>query len=154
MNRILVLISTLLCLGACVPGHNDFSEVKDIAPYGWRYSDVVTFNPTHKDSISEADLCLLIRHNSTYPYSNLWLEVEYAEYNNAPHRDTINVIIADKYGRWKGYGNATDFQLTDTIAKAIKHKSGAPVKIRHIMRVDTLIGIDMVGLGLKESHNE
>lgn len=153
MNRIIVLILILLCLGACVPGHNDFSEVKDIAPSGWRYSDVVTFNPTHEDSISEGDMYLLIRHNSTYPYSNLWLEVEYTDYKDSTYRDTINIIIADKYGRWKGYGNATDFQLTDTIAKSIKHRSGATVRVRHIMRVDTLIGVDMVGLGLKETHN-
>lgn len=115
---------------------------------------MLTFNPTHKDSISTADFCLLIRHNSTYPYSNLWLEVEYTDYKDNISRDTINIIIADKYGRWKGYGNATDFQLTDTIARDVAHKSGAPVRVRHIMRVDTLLGIDMVGLELKETDNK
>lgn len=153
MNRLIVIILSILCLGACVPGHNDFSDVKELDPWGWRYADVLTFNPVHQDSIAVVDIALLIRHNSTYPYSNLWLEIEYSRSDESVIRDSVNLVIADKYGRWKGRGNATDLQLLDTVARSIRHKSGSPIRVRHIMRVDTLTGVDMVGIELNEITN-
>lgn len=139
----------LLCLGACVPGHNDFSDFQDVAPSGWRYADVMTFNPAHDDSIAKGDILLIIRHNNSYPYSNLWLEVEYEATDGRRHNDTINMRVADKYGRWLGKGNATDFQVVDTVARGITHAAGSTVRVRHIMRVDTLTGVDLVGIEFK-----
>lgn len=136
----------LLCLGACVPGHNDFSDFHDIEPSGWRYADVLTFTPTHDDSIAKGDILLIVRHNNSYPYSNLWLEVEYETAAGDRNNDTINLRLADKYGRWLGKGNATDFQMVDTVARSVTHATRSAVRVRHIMRVDTLAGVDLVGI--------
>jgi len=79
-------------------------------------------------------------------YSNLWLEIEYSDADRNTRRDTINLKLADAYGRWLGIGNAPDYQVTDTISRNLRHANGAPVRVRHIMRVDTLEGIDIVGV--------
>lgn len=147
MNRLFIIgVFLVLCLGACVPGHNDFSDFKNLPSSGWRYANVLTFNPEHDDSIAVGSVCVSLRHTDAYIYSNLWLEVECVDADKTTHRDTINLRLADPYGRWLGIGNATDFQVTDTVFKGLRHVSGSPIRVRHIMRVDTLTGIDIVGV--------
>lgn len=133
-------------MGACVPGHNDFSDFKNLPPTGWRYANPLTFNPEHGDSIITGTVSLTLRHTDAYMYSNLWLEVTCKDADAIEHCDTLNLKLADRYGRWLGTGNATDFQVTDTIYTNLRHKSGSPIRVRHIMRVDTLTGIDIVGV--------
>ncbi len=135
-----------LFLGACVPGNNDYSGYANIPAEGWRYAKPLSFDVTHGDSIATGALCLMLRHSDQYEYSNLWVEVEYTDAKTGLRRDTVNIRLADKYGRWLGKGNATDFQVADTINRRLTHAKGSQVKVRHIMRVDTLQGIDLVGV--------
>lgn len=147
MNRLFtIVIFSVLYLGACVPGHNDFSDFRNLPPSGWQYANVLTFNPEHGDSIAVGSVCVSLRHTDAYMFSNVWLEIEFVDADKTVHRDTVNFKLADIYGRWLGIGNATDFQVTDTVCKSLRHRSGSPVRVRHIMRVDTLTGIDIVGV--------
>ncbi len=146
MSKLIYFISILLCLGACSPGHNDYSEYKNIPTEGWRYSKVLSFPVAHVDSISKGALIIGLRHGDDYPYSNIWVEVEYNDLKTGLRKDTLNIKLSDKYGNWLGKGNATKFQIIDTVNSCITHLNNSPVRVRHIMRVDTLIGIDLVGV--------
>ncbi|MCC8038326.1 MAG: gliding motility lipoprotein GldH [Bacteroidales bacterium] len=140
-----LLIGVMAMIAACAPSDNDYSSWQAIPQEGWRYAEALTFEPVHADSIMRGNLTLGLRHDDRYAYSNVWLEVAYTDHDRE-QVDTLNIVLADKYGKWRGIGNATDFQVVDTIARGIVHASRTPVRVRHIMRVDTLQGIDLVGI--------
>lgn len=146
MRNLLIIISLSLCLGSCLPGHNDYSDYKQLPVDGWPYNDAVTFTPEGTDSIAEGTLSIGLRHTNGYPYSNLYLELAYTDTAGATRLDTLNIIMADKYGRWRGKGVGTDFQLIDTVNTHFTRIARSPIKVRHIMRVDTIRGIDMIGM--------
>lgn len=146
MRNLLIIILLSLCLGSCLPGHNDYSDYKQLPVDGWAYNDPVTFNIAGEDSIVEGTLSLGLRHTNAYPYSVLYLELAYEDTTGTTHLDTLNINMADNYGRWRGKGVGTDFQLVDTINTQFTRIKDAPVRLRHIMRIDTLRGIDMVGI--------
>lgn len=135
----------MLCLGACAPGHNDYSDFRNIDVDGWEYGDTLEFTPEIGDSTACGVLMLALRHSNSYLYSNLWVEVCYTNGEQSV-TDTLNVPLADIYGRWYGSGFGARYQTTDTIASDITLHRGKPVRVRHIMRVDTLHGIEQIGL--------
>ena len=72
------------------------------------------------------------------------VEVEFSDNCNIKH-DTVNIPLSDRYGRWLGKGIGASFQTTDTVATLL-HASGSEVRIRHMMRCDTLRGINQLGI--------
>jgi len=126
MHKLYSILIILLCLGACSPGHNDYSHFTNIPNEGWKYGDTLTIIPTPADSVSNGDLIVAIRHSNEYRYSNLWIEVCYTD-NKSAKKDTINIEFADIYGKWYGKGLGVSFQITDTIASGIKLVKNQPI---------------------------
>lgn len=116
----------------------------------------VFYNPS--DSIIKGSMVVSLRHTSDYPYANLWLEVKYVEpitvkVNDSVFAtvdsmmcDTVNIMLADSYGIWHGTGLGSTCQLSDTILRGVTVRRTEPVQLRHIMRVDTLRGLQQIGL--------
>ncbi len=151
-SALYILITSLLCLGACVPGHNDYSQFENISSKGWCYNDTLTFIPATNDSTATGVLTLALRHNNNYIYRNLWVEVSYHN-DSVTVADTLNIEFADIYGRWHGKGLASRFQIEDTVSTSFHMVKGSPVKVRHIMRTDTLNGIEQVGIIFISNQN-
>ncbi|MCH5245925.1 MAG: gliding motility lipoprotein GldH [Muribaculaceae bacterium] len=151
MNRIpLILLLTTLCLGACYPGHNDFNSFENLPADGWAYGDTISFVTDTLDSIPlTGTLEIAIRHNNLYPYRNLWLEISYP-LNGKTNTDTVNMELADVYGRWHGNGFGASYQF----ATPVKHKvilgPGTRVNVTHVMRVDTLTGVEQLGIRFRK----
>lgn len=153
MRKILLFILITLCLEACTSGHNDYSDFKNIEQYGWVYGDTLNFK-FDADNIVDGSLKLALRHNNSYEYSNLWLEVSHKIDSVTVDCDTINIELADIYGRWKGNGIGASYQ-TDVIVNSHFAINGIDsVQVRHIMRCDTLEGIVQVGLIFKANEDE
>lgn len=144
-NKLFLLIVIVLCLGGCTPKHNAYSDYVNIACRGWAYGDTLTFMPQLDDSIANGTLLIALRHSNNYIYRNIWLEIV-RESNGLIETDTLNVELADVYGRWHGSGFGSRYQITDTIDGCATLYDGTPIKLRHIMRADTLNGIEQVGL--------
>jgi len=143
----LTIIATagiMTTLGSCNL-NGDFSRFDDISPTGWAYTDTLRFDTSRSDSLSHGDLTLAVRHNNDYEFANLWLEICYNNKNDK-HTDTINLKLADVYGRWRGKGFGAIRQADTTIAKNILPSPGSYVTVRHIMRIDTLHGVEAVGI--------
>lgn len=61
-------------------------------------------------------------------------------------RDTFDIVLADRYGRWRGSGMGSSLQLSDTLHTRFAMRRGQRVSLRHIMRTDTLPAIERAGL--------
>lgn len=116
---------------------------------GWAYGQMYEFNP--EPAFSEPDgtarIAIAVRHSDAYLYSNLWLELATPVAGTDSMRlDTVNVPLADVYGKWLGRGVGVSYMTSDTLPGRYAFDDKIPARVRHIMRVDTLKDIEQIGL--------
>lgn len=139
-------------LVACSPNENAYSEFETLPHAEWLYTDSLSFTPSGMtDSIVSGTLLVAVRHTHGYRYQNLWLEI--ARPQNCPGadtmallRDTMSLELADSFGRWLGRGTGASFMREDTALRHVTIRRGAAVRLRHIMRLDTLPEVEQVGI--------
>ena len=100
----IIAVACALLFTACGLGERDYSRWESLPPSGWLYTDTVVLLPvdtslTDNDSIVDGAVKVALRHSNDYPYSNIWLELTYSG-EGRMMRDTINLRLADVYGRW------------------------------------------------------
>ncbi len=147
-----VIAGALLCAG-CVSGFmqdgNSFSSFVRMPSAQWLYSSECVFTPDSlADSTAQGTLMLSLRHTASYPYSNIWIELACGDPSDSAdfRRDTFDIVMADTFGRWCGSGMGTSFRLTDTLVRDFTLVRNRPLTVRHIMRADTIDGIEQVGI--------
>lgn len=156
MKALLSLSACVLLLtAACsIDGHqgngddNYFSAFATLRGTQWDYASPVTFCvDTLRDSVApRGDVLLTVRHTHGYEYRNLWLEINYDTADSAARTDTLNIILADVAGHYRGTGTGPSLQVVDTIARDVSLRQGQEIRLRHIMRLDTIEGIEQVGI--------
>lgn len=143
-------VAVLGLLASCSGHNNDYSAFSTIDPEGWDYARTYVYRPAIADSLADGLLRVAVRHTNDYPYRNLWLEVSYQV--QAPdstisfRADTVNMHLADIYGNWLGSGLGASYQKADTVRTDFRLIPGAPIRLRHIMRVEQLEGLEQVGI--------
>lgn len=144
---VMTLCGMLLCslFVGCGDRTDLYSCYRSLPREGWKFGKAVEFVPVHADSICRGAFVVAISHGNDYPYTALRLEVARTVAGGEMLRDTVDISVADRYGQWLGRGIGTLFQLTDTLPPVV-HRSGEPVYVRHLMKADTLCGINQVGL--------
>ncbi len=150
---ILAMAALAMMLSGCVDG-GAFGEFHNRGPEGWAYGDTALFTIARTDSLAPAELRVAVRNNNSYPYSNLWLEVTATlPDGKTALRDTVNLPLADPYGRWTGRGFGAGYQTEVAVNPQVVLPNGTRVSVRHIMRVDTVTGIEQVGVTLSPLKN-
>lgn len=141
---------------SCSPKVPDPGVFTDIDPDGWPYGESLSFSPgpdtayTRPEVIPDStytssELVISIRHTDAYPYANLWLELSYPS-DDTVIADTLSLNLADRYGKWHGNGLGPSYQFSDTVITSRRINDNPTLRLRHIMRVDTLREIEQVGL--------
>lgn len=149
MLRTLTLLSLLAIVTAC--SNVAFCHFEKIDNNEWREADVLNFKPVLNDSTSLYDLEIAVRHTDDYPFQNIWLYVAHREEYNVKI-DTLQLILADDWGRWQGDGHGLVKTFTSLYKGEYKLSKGANfgITIKHAMREDPLPGITDVGLIVKK----
>lgn len=149
MTRFIKIFVMLLVavLAACTTEQGHYNAVD---PDGWLYADTIVFTPDFgklKDSVPQLvrTLAVGIRHTNAYEYSNIWIELT-TQQPDTLMRDTFNIRLADDFGHWFGTGIGVGYQQVDTLMRDIWLMPGSPILLRHIMRADTLAGIEQAGI--------
>ncbi len=145
MRSLLAAVTMAAALGACTSMSTEDAAFQSVPSTGWAYGDTVVFRPEVEDSVAEGKLAVMVRHTSAYIFSNLWLEVT-TPGDSVPVVDTVNIELADMYGRWLGRGSGVSFVKVDTLPELRTLGVDKPVKVRHIMRVDTLADLEQIGV--------
>lgn len=158
---VLMVIALTIALCACTGGrHSDFASLDPSK--GWAYSDTLVFTTmdTTRQDLGKYEkrphpmtTYVAIRHNVNYQFANLWLEATYTDSKGQPRIDTLNLRLADEFGRWLGKGFGSSYQIEVPLGSRVRADSLSTVRIRHIMRVDTLKGIDRVGINLYKNDS-
>lgn len=144
MKKALLAILLAIVLASCSTG-SGYSGFSPVDPAGWAYGDTLYFTPEMPDSITAGSISVAVCHNDAYPYSRLYLEVLYPS-GATMCRDTIEMTLCDPYGRWRGKHIGSTYQMVGNLDEKIRVHRGTPFAVVHIMRDDTLRGIEQVGL--------
>ncbi len=144
---ITALILTVCVTSGCVKG--EVSAYGDVALEGWSYGDTVTLTCDSTSISPYSNMYLSLTHNNNYPYRNIWLEISYIDQDSLIRVDSVNIELCDKYGRWYGKGFGPSYQIETQVPGAILPPPGSKINVRHIMRTDTLRGIEKIGMSLR-----
>lgn len=133
--KALCLCVLLTALASCEL-RGSYSGFDNVPEEGWAYGDTISFTA---DSCVRAPMMIALRHNNSYPYRNLWIEI-----SDSTRRDTVNIELCDVYGRWHGTGVGNSYQTAAPMPFA--PKPGHRLCLRHVMRADTVRGIEQIGI--------
>lgn len=149
---IYIALSAAAIIMAACSSPTEHSGFTTISSHGWIYGDTVSFTPEPSDSLpyEGCDVAIVVRNNNNYEYSNLWLRLDYHG-SDTIHTDTLNIVLADEFGNWLGKGIGGSYHLTDTVMRNIDLDPAKEIKVCHIMRTDTLEGIEQVGIIVYQS---
>lgn len=146
-----VALTFATAIFACKPAGNSMNSWAEIDASGWAYGSKLLFTPEMTDSVASGTLSVALCHDNRYPYNNLWLEIEVID-SLSTTLDTVNIVLADKMGHWKGSGIGTDFQLQVPVIENLTINRPAQFNVRHIMRDDKITGLQRIGLIFTENE--
>jgi len=144
----LLLLTVLTCSGwwSC-KFDEQYYRFHSFREAQWDKDETVRFEVPIDDPTKNYDLFLDIRNNNRYPYSNLWLFIDVQLPDGTVRSDTLEIRLADVYGKWYGKGLSL-FTLSAPYKTDLQYpESGTYIyTIRQGMRTDLLTGISDIGI--------
>ncbi len=153
-GSIRVLFLTILLIGlfiSCDPARVYDSNMS-IAKQSWNKDSVARFQFSIEDTISLYKFYLNIRHNTDYPYSNIYFFMNGSFPNGNTTRDTIECLLADPKGNWvgKGAGKIRDNRILLREHLRFPFKGEYAFEIEQAMRDISLKGIEDIGIRIEK----
>lgn len=101
------------------------------------------------------NLTLEVRNNNLYPYKNLWVKSTFDQPIGPLQQDTIECILANEYGKWKGRGISL-FQSSFFIRKnyTFSYAGLYTLSFKQMMRDESLKGIQEIGLRITQTNKK
>ena len=153
--KLLIFILIFLATVSC--SHNEiFFEYHSFSNAEWNQNDSVVFNVPIEKNSQLCDVSIEIRNSDAYPFSNIWLYIDFTTSGGNIVNDTIGKDMADEYGRWLGKGlSLYNRSITYKPPFILFPDSGMYVfSIRHAMQVNPLKGISDIGLKVSKKSGK
>ena len=152
--RIIFVFLSLLLLVCC--NTNTESSYSVFEEDSWHADSIITLNHSVVDTITKQNLYLKIRHTTDFEYQNIFLFVDFQD-----KRDTIEVTLSEKNGKWLGSGFGDIKEVEYCFAKEIifNSKKTSNVTVEQAMRygdqpvITNLKGIIALGINIKKSED-
>ncbi len=127
-----------------------FNQNVALPSEGWYKNNAVGFNVNISDTLETYEFGLNIRNSINYRYSNLYVFLITEFPNGNISRDTIELNLANDAGKWlgKGWGDIKESNIVLKTGLAFPLKGNYRFLVQQAMRVDTLVGINDVGLSI------
>jgi len=150
MKTFFLISGILLFLTSCDP-YMHYDEYRKTEEGQWKWSDRKTFEVDMTDSLGLYDIIINFRHTTDYPKSNLYVFVTTTSPTGDSRRDTVEVIIADESGKWRGNGFSDIKLVSKDFRKAVRFlfPGKYTFEIEQGMRVPEIPVTD-VGLRIEE----
>ncbi len=150
MKLLIFIIGISFVVASCDP-FMYYDEYSKTEGEQWKWSDKKTFEVEVKDSLNMFSVLVNIRHTTDYPKSNLFVFISTTSPTGASRRDTLEIIIAEDNGKWKGNGFGNIKLVSREYRKAVRFASPGiyTFEIEQGMRIPEIPVTD-VGLRIEE----
>lgn len=147
INTVIVGVCLMAGLFSCTR-INQYHEYHPVQKAGWYADSMLVFQYEATDTLQEYSIELNIRHQSEYPYQNLWIFSSLTDKDSVSIKDSINLFLADDQGRWQGSGLGIVYHYSKIIYPAFRFskKGKYNFELKHGMRDSILTGIREAGL--------
>ena len=152
--RIIFVFLSLLLLVCC--NTNTESSYSVFEEDSWHADSIITLSHSVVDTITKQNLYLKIRHTTDFEYQNIFLFVDFQE-----KRDTIEVTLSEKNGKWlgSGFGDIKEVEYCFAKETIFNSKKTSKVTVEQAMRygeqpvIIHLKGIIALGINIKKSED-
>ncbi|MCQ2349801.1 MAG: gliding motility lipoprotein GldH [Paludibacteraceae bacterium] len=127
-----------------------FCEVDNIAD-GWNKDSVYHYSINVEDTTSLYELDMVLRNDNNFPDQNLWLRIAWeGPQDTVQHIDTLNIILADEFGRWRGRGIGSNFNNIIIYQDSLRYRHSGTYEynVTHLMRHENVQGLTQIGMQL------
>lgn len=151
MKTILSLLVLALLFTAC-DWNRVFEENTKFADNNWEQKNKVLFKVNIKDTISAHNLYINVRNAGFYPFSNIFLFMTTTLPNGKIAKDTIECVLANPDGSWKGsgLGDIWDNQILFKKRFLFPLSGEYQFEFEQAMRVNPLPGIMDMGIRIEK----
>ncbi|WP_299578356.1 gliding motility lipoprotein GldH [uncultured Sunxiuqinia sp.] len=153
MKNILRGIAIILLIVAC-DANRVYEDYKFIGEEGWHKDSAARFQVPVDSSGSSHNVYINIRNKGNYPNSNIWLFLEIVSPQGKVLTDTVEYILAEKSGKWRGSGIGDLFDNQFLYRKNVHFDEPGEYRfaIRQGMRAQQLKGIHDIGLRVEKQN--
>jgi gliding motility-associated lipoprotein GldH len=119
----------------------------------WYRDHPVQFTVPVEDTITPYNLYINVRNTELYPFSNLYLFITTTAPSGDFVKDTVNVILADEKGKWKGRGLGDIWDLQQLYKQNVRFAQRGTYHFEYeqAMRMEKLPFILDVGLRVEKA---
>jgi len=143
---------TVLLIAAC-NGDVVYERNERIPGSEWSRYHIPVFEVEITDTLNAHNLLINLRNTGEYPRSNLFLFISATSPVGAFTRDTLELVLAEPSGRWKGRGFGSVWQNRFFYRQNVRfpERGKYTFEVEQAMRIDDLPGILDVGLRIERS---
>ncbi len=156
MKNILILLFSISFTALIFQGcekNRVFERNISIEKSSWKNSDKVKLEVDVQDTSGTYNIYINVRHNSIYPYSNLWVMIISTSPDGNSQRQRVEISLANEEGAWhgEGMGDVWDLKYLAQQNALFKVKGKYSFEFEQIMRQDPLLGIMAMGLRVERT---
>ena len=154
--KLFILLLSALFLVSCGDKNVIFNEVKSIPNETWSADNPVQFSFDISDTNTVFDVELMIRNATSYEWANLYTFVEIESPDKLVNVDTVEILLADKSGKWLGNVSGSLVTTNQTLIyhKRFPGKGNYKLNFFQAMRQPELKGVSDIGITIKQVKNE
>ena len=152
--RLSLYVSAVFFLAGCVKV-SEFEKNYPIDPEGWSINDSVEFVVPVVDTVTPMNFVLSLRHNTDYEYSNIYFFLNTFYPNNDYSRDTIQLLLAGRDGKWYGDGFGKLREVEVMLKSDVVFPMSGTYRFSFVqaMRVESLKGVEDIGIRIEKTGN-
>lgn len=122
----------------------------------WHTDSLITFQFQVQDTVAKHQVIIKVRHNVDYEFQNLF----FFFYNNTK-KDTIEILLADKKGKWlgNGFGDVRQTEIIINDGEIFNKKEKQKYVFEQAMRygreknIKNLKNIEAIGISVLRNND-
>ena len=144
----IILLMAALWFSACTP-NNTYEKNLPIEDRVWTWGEPYTFEVDVRDTLSDYNLFINVRHTNLYPKSNLWLKVITEKPSGEIENDRVEVALAERSGRWNGICTGDICFLSQLVAARRKLNESGTYKFTFEQDMRDSVLMEMLAIGMR-----
>ncbi|MCX6271815.1 MAG: gliding motility lipoprotein GldH [Bacteroidetes bacterium] len=152
-SRLLLFSLVLLCLISC-SGRKVFEQRHTFEQLKWNRFESVFFETDIKDTETNYDISVEIRHHTAYPFANLMMTLAIYSPSGERRIKDIDVLLRNADGTFKAQGNGDLWDITAPVLQGITFSEPGHYKFELENRMSKFDTPGMMEIGLLVEKSE